>query len=64
MTRIWKYVGIIVIALLVFGVLLGGAGLLTGAEPERVWRIIDGESYIEAVKASLETAKHAVLSIF
>lgn len=64
MTRIWKYVGIVVIALLVFGVLLGGAGLLTGAEPERIWRIVDGDGYIEALKASLETAKNTLLSIF
>lgn len=64
MTRIWKYIGIIVAVLLVFGVLLGGAGLLTGAEPERVWRIVDGESYLEEIRISLETAKNTVLSIF
>ena len=64
MSRIWKYVGIIVIALLIFGVLFAGAGLLTGAEPERVWRIIDGGAYIEEIRASLETGKDWLMSIF
>ena len=64
MTRIWKYVGVAVIVLVVFGLLLGGAGLLTGAEPERVWRIIDGGAYIEEIKASLETGKDWLLSVF
>lgn len=64
MTRIWKYVGIAVIVLLVFGVLLGGAGLLTGAETERVWRIAESKGYIEAMKASLEAGKNWLMSIF
>lgn len=64
MTRIWKYVGIAVIVLLIFGLLFAGAGLLTGAEPERVWRIVDGAGYIEEFKASLEAGKDWLISIF
>lgn len=64
MTRIWKYVGIVVIVLLIFGLLLAGAGLLTGAEPERVWRIVDGKGYIEEIRASLENGKDWLMSIF
>lgn len=64
MTRIWKYVGIAVIVLLVFGLLLGGAGLLTGAEPERIWRIVKSEGYIDEIRASLETGRNMLASIF
>lgn len=64
MTRIWKYVGIIVIVLLVFGVLLGGAGLLTGADTGRIWRIAESKGYVEAIKTSLETGKNWLMSIF
>lgn len=64
MTRIWKYVGAVVIALLVFGVLLGGAGLLTGAETERIRRIVEGAGYIEELRISLEEARAWVMSIF
>lgn len=64
MTRIWKYVGAVVIVLLVFGVLLGGAGLLTGAETERIWRVVDGSGFIEGLRASLEAGKNWLMSIF
>ena len=64
MTRIWKYVGVAVIVLLVFGLLLGGAGFLTGAEPERILRIVESEGYIDEIRASLETGKNLLASIF
>lgn len=64
MTRIWKYVGVAVIVLLVFGLLLGGAGFLTGAEPERIWRVVESEGYIDEIRASLETGKNLLASIF
>ena len=37
MAKIWKYVMVVVLSLLAFGVLLGGTGLLTGASLERTW---------------------------
>ena len=64
MTRIWKYVGVAVIVLLVFGLLLGGAGLLTGAEPDRIWRIAESKGYIDGLRASLEAGKNWLASIF
>ena len=37
MAKIWKYVLILALVLLAFGVLLAGTGLLTGASFSRVW---------------------------
>lgn len=37
MTKVWRIVIAVVLAVLALGVLLGGAGLLTGASWSRVW---------------------------
>lgn len=36
MTKVWKVVLIVALVLLVFGLLLAGVGLLTGASTERI----------------------------
>ena len=43
MARLWRAVGIIVAVLLICGVLLAGAGLLTGASPARVGDMLAGD---------------------
>ena len=43
MATIWKVVGIAVVILLIGGLLLGGAGLLTGASAERVATVLTGD---------------------
>ena len=47
--KIWKYVLIAVLALLAFGVLLGGTGLLTGASLERMWADLDLQTRLNAL---------------
>ena len=37
MKHFWKIVLILVVVLLLAGILLGGAGLLTGASPDRIF---------------------------
>ena len=49
MTKIWKYVLITALSLLAFGVLLGGAGLLTGASLERTWADLDLQARVSAL---------------
>ena len=43
MAKIWKMVVILAAILLVCGLLLGGAGLLTGASAERVRSAMEGD---------------------
>ena len=40
MTKVWKIVIIAALVLLAVGVLLGGAGFLTGASAARVWSVV------------------------
>ena len=58
MTRAWRIVIMIVLAMLALGVLLGGAGLLTGASWPRVWSQLSGpftqlQSQLEQTVAQL-----------
>lgn len=57
MAKIWRIVLISVLVLLVAGALLAGAGLLTGASPERVWTALGLEvrigSVLEAARSHL-----------
>ena len=49
LVKIWKYVLIAALALLAFGVLLGGTGLLTGASLERTWADLDLQTRMSAL---------------
>ena len=49
MNKIWKYVLVVVLGLLAFGVLLGGTGLLTGASLERTWADLDLQTRLSAL---------------
>ena len=49
MAKIWKYVLVTTLGLLAFGVLLGGAGLLTGATLERTWADLDLQTRLSAL---------------
>ena len=60
MANMWKAVLIVAAALLVSGLLLGGAGLLTGASPERIRDVMSGE--IAEIEAVYQQAQEAVSS--
>ena len=52
MTRIWKFVISAALILLALGVLLAGAGFLTGASAARVWSVLSGQ--LDLLRAQLE----------
>lgn len=54
MTKIWRAVGWIVLALLAAGLVLGGIGWLTGASPIRMIDVVFGG--VDAAKAAAANA--------
>ena len=43
MKKIWSFLWIIVVVLLVLGIVCAGVGFLTGADPDRIFEIVDKE---------------------
>ena len=43
MKKIWSFLWIIVVILLILGIVCAGVGFLTGADPERIYEVVDGE---------------------
>ena len=57
MANMWKAIAIVAAAMLISGLLLGGAGLLTGASMERIRDVMSGEiAELEAVYSQAQEA--------
>ncbi|MBR1496918.1 MAG: hypothetical protein IJ617_04775 [Oscillospiraceae bacterium] len=57
MANLWKAIAIVAAAMLISGLLLGGAGLLTGASMERIRDVMSGEiAELEAVYSQAQEA--------
>ena len=55
MTRIWKYVLLVILALLVLGILLGGTGLITGASIERTRKVLQLDLRLDSLRSMLRS---------
>lgn len=48
MKKIWKFIGVMVIVILVLGGICAGVGFLTGADGARIFGVLDAEYNITA----------------
>lgn len=62
MTKAWRTVGWIVLILLAAGIVLGGAGWLTGASPSRMIDMVFGGT--DAARAAAQEALDRLLGIW
>ena len=53
MAKIWRVVLFVALAMLVLGILTGGAGLLTGASVQRAWEGLALQQRFDELMASL-----------
>ena len=67
MKKGWKIVGVVVLVIIVLGAICVGIGLLTGADGERIYNVLDQEynitSFYQQVMDGIQSLKDSISSM-